>query len=85
MEEIGDELFFILFDESHDVSIKEQTVITLRYVHFKWHIIEHFLGILYASDTTVLSFKAAIEALFFKRNLSMSRIYGKDYDGANNM
>ena len=40
MEEIGNELFFILFDEFYDVSIKEQTVITLRYVDFKWHIIE---------------------------------------------
>ena len=82
MEEIGDELFFILFDESHDVSIKEQTVIILRYVDFKWHIIEQFLGIVY---TTALSLKAAIEALFFKRNLSMSKICGQGYDGANNM
>ena len=38
MEEIRDELFFILFDESRDVSIKEQTTIILRYVDFKWPI-----------------------------------------------
>ena len=82
MEEIGDGLFFILFDESCDVSIKEQTTITLRYVDFKWHIIEHFLGIVYVSDTIVLSLKTTIEALFFKHNLSMSRIC---YDGVNNI
>ena len=61
IEEIGEELFFILFDEYHDVSIKEKIVIILRYVDFKWHIIEQFLGIVY---TIALSLKAAIEALF---------------------
>ena len=54
----------------------------MRYVDFKWHIIEQFLGIVY---TTTLSLKAAIEALSFKRNLSMSKICGQDYDEANNM
>ena len=82
MEEIENELFFILFDEFHDVSIKEQIVIVLRYVDFKWHNIEQFLGIVY---TTTLSLKAAIEALFFKHNLSMSRIRRQGYDGASNM
>ena len=82
MEEIGDELFFILFDESHNVLIKEQTVIILRYVNFKWDIIEQFLGIVY---TIALSLKVAIEALFFKRNLSLSKICGQSYNGANNM
>ena len=85
MEEIRDGLFFISFDESRDVSIKEQIAITLCYVDFKWHVIEHFLGIVNVSDTTVLSLKATIEALFFKHNLSMSRIRGQGYDGASNM
>ena len=54
MEEIGDGLFFIVFDESCDVSIKEQTTIILRYVDFKWHIIEHFLGIIFKHNLTML-------------------------------
>ena len=82
MEEIGDKLFFILFDESHNISIKEQIVITLHYVDFKWHIIEQFLGIVY---TTALSLKATIEALFFKHNSSILRIRGHGYDEASNM
>ena len=41
---------------------------------------------LYVSDITALSLKAAIETLFFKHNLSMSRICGQGYyDGASNM
>ena len=40
---------------------------------------------LYVSDTTTLLLKVAIEALFFKHNLSMSRIRGQGYDGASNM
>ena len=69
MEEIQDGLFFILFDKSCDVSIKERTAIILCYIDFKWHIIEYFLGIVYVSDTIVSSLKATIEALFFKHNL----------------
>ena len=53
MEEIGDGLFSILFDESYDVSIKEQTAITLRYVD-KWYIIEHFLGIVFKHNLSML-------------------------------
>ena len=76
MEEIGDGLFFILFDKSRDVSIKEQITIILRYINFKWHIIEHFFSIIYVNDTIVLSLIVAIETLFFKHNLSRSRIRG---------
>ena len=52
----------------------------MRYVDFKWHVIEYFLGIVHVSDTI-----AAIEALFSKHNLDMSRICRQSYDGASNM
>ena len=85
MKDLGDGLFSILLDQSRDVSIKKQASITLRYVDFKWHVIEHFLGIIHVSDTIALSLKETIEALFSKHNLSMSRIRGQGYDGISNM
>ena len=51
----------------------------------KRRVVEHFLGIVHVSDTTALSLKMAIEALFSKHNLSLSRIHGQGYDGASNM
>ena len=36
-------------------------------------------------DTTASSLKAAIEALFSKHGLSISRLRGQGYDGASNM
>ena len=85
MENLGDVLFFILFNESRDVSIKEQAAIALHYVDFKGRVVERFFGIVHVSNTTALSLKAAIEALFSKHNLSLSRIRGQGYDGASNM
>ena len=37
------------------------------------------------SDTTANSLKATIEALFSKHGLSILRLHGQEYDGANNM
>ena len=85
LEDLGDGLFSILLDESRDVSIKEQMAIALRYVDSKGCVIERFLGIVHVRDTTALSLKAAIEALFSTHSLSMSRIRGQGYDGASNM
>ncbi|KAJ0964830.1 hypothetical protein J5N97_025968 [Dioscorea zingiberensis] len=70
---------------SRDVSVKEQAAIALRYVDSKGHVIEHFLGLVHVSDTTALSLKATIEAVFSKNNLSTSKIRGQGYDGASNM
>ena len=57
----------------------------MHYVDFKWYIIEPFLDIVYVSDTTALSLKTTIEALFFKHNSSILRIRGHGYDEASNM
>jgi hypothetical protein len=85
IKDLGDSLFSILIDESCDISIKEQMVVVLRYVDNNGHIIEHFLGIQHLRDTTASSFKAAIEALFSKHGLSISRLHGQGYHGASNM
>lgn len=85
IDELGDDFFSILIDESRDVSIKEQMVVLLRYVNKEGSVMERFLGIVHVSDTTSLSLKEAIKSLFSKHGLSLSRVRGQGYDGASNM
>uniref|UniRef100_A0A5B7B014 Putative zinc finger MYM-type protein 1-like n=1 Tax=Davidia involucrata TaxID=16924 RepID=A0A5B7B014_DAVIN len=85
IEDLGDDLFAILVDESCDVSSKEQMTVVLRYVDKRGIVLERFLGIVHVIDTTALSRKATIESLFSKHGLSSSRIRGQSYDGASNM
>ena len=76
IKDLGNSLFSILIDESRDISIKEQMTVVLRYVDNNGHIMEHFLSIQHMSDTIVSSLKTAIEALFSKHGLSISRLRG---------
>ncbi|XP_073153527.1 uncharacterized protein [Henckelia pumila] len=71
IRDVGESLFSILVDESHDVSTKEQMSVVLRYVD--------------SSGTTALSLKAAIDKMFSRYNLSMSKLRGQGFDGASNM
>jgi len=84
IEDLGDELFDILVDESRDVSDKEQMVVVMRYVNEYGSIIEQFLGIVHVTTTTTISLKIAIDDLFCKHSLITSRIRGQGYDGASN-
>ena len=59
--------------------------VVLRYVNEKGHVIEHFIGIEHVACTTALSLKAAIDGLFSRHSLSMSRLHGQGYDGASHM
>ncbi|XP_052208840.1 uncharacterized protein LOC127812456 [Diospyros lotus] len=85
INEIGDGLFSILVDESHDISVKEQISIVLLYVNKKGCVVERFVGIKHVSSTTALSLKDAIDNLFSRYKLSISSLRGQDYDGASNM
>ncbi|XP_021722584.1 zinc finger MYM-type protein 1-like [Chenopodium quinoa] len=85
IDDIGDDYFGILADESSDVSQKEQMALCLRYVNNKGKINERFLGIVHVKDTTALSLKSAIESLLMEYSLSLSRVRGQGYDGASNM
>ncbi|KAK6125832.1 hypothetical protein DH2020_040428 [Rehmannia glutinosa] len=85
MNDLGDSLFSILVDESRDVSTKEQMSIVLRYVDKSGHINERFIGIEHVTSTTTLSLKVAIDKMFSRYNLSISRLRGQGYDGASNM
>ena len=73
------------FDESRDVSTKEQMAIALRYVNNKGHVIERFLGIQHVTKTTALTLKKVVEDFFSTHKLSISRLRGQSYDGASNM
>ena len=85
VKDLGNAIFSILVDESRDLLGKEQMVVVLRYVDEKWHVIERFIGIEHVACTTVLSLEVAIDSLFFRHGLSMSRLCGQGYDGTNNM
>ncbi|KAK9689019.1 hypothetical protein RND81_09G028800 [Saponaria officinalis] len=84
-EELRDDLFTILVDESGDFSYKEQMAIVLRFVNKKGIVVERFVGIVHVTDTSALSLKSAIDELFDEYKLSLSSIRGQGYDGASNM
>ena len=83
--ELGDAFFSVLIDESRDISTKEQMAVVLRYVDKKGHVVKRFLGIEHVTDTSALSLKAAVEDLFCRHRLSLSRLRGQGYDGASTM
>jgi Domain of unknown function (DUF4371) len=84
-DEIGDDFFSILVDESCDISEKEQMALVIRYVTKGGNIVEHFLGVVHVEDTSALSLKEAIISLLGKNKLNLSRARGQGYDGASNM
>lgn len=85
IEDIGNNVFSLMVDESRDISVKEQMGVVLRYVNKRGQVIERFLAIVHVSDTSSRSLKDAIDALFVKHGLSLSRLRGQGYDGASNM
>lgn len=46
---------------------------------------EPFFGVVYVADTNAIKLKAIIEVMLAKHGLSISRLRGQGYDGANNM
>ncbi|GMP22979.1 hypothetical protein CsSME_00000752 [Camellia sinensis var. sinensis] len=85
IRDLGDALFSILIDEVRDISIKEQMAVVIRYVDQKDQVIGRLLGIEHVANTNALSLKQAMENLFSKLGLSISRLRGQGYDGASNM
>ncbi|KAH7663320.1 Ribonuclease H-like protein [Dioscorea alata] len=85
IDEIGDNHFSILLDESRDKSIKEQMVVIVRFVNKQGQVIERFLVVEHVVDTSALSLKTALDGLFARCGLSISRLRGQGYDGASNM
>ncbi|XP_073031169.1 uncharacterized protein [Primulina eburnea] len=85
IRDVGVSLFSILVDESRDVSTKEQISVVICYVDSSGHVNERFIGIEHLTSTTSLSLKVAIDKMFSRYNLSMSKLRGQGFYGASNM
>ncbi|XP_044458069.1 zinc finger MYM-type protein 1 isoform X1 [Triticum aestivum] len=85
IEELGDECFAILADESSDAYQQEQLALCLRFVNKIGEPVERFLGLAQVEDTTSLTLKEAIQTLLMKYQLPISKVRGQGYDGASNM
>ncbi|KAH7676979.1 Ribonuclease H-like protein [Dioscorea alata] len=85
IDEIGNNHFSILLDESRDKSIKEQMAVIVKFVNKKGQVIERFLVVEHVVDTSAISLKTALDGLFARYGLSISRLRGQGYNGASNM
>ncbi|XP_044336326.1 uncharacterized protein [Triticum aestivum] len=81
IEELGDECFTILADESSDAYQQEQLALCLRFVNKIGEPVERFLGLAQVEDTTSLTLKEAIQTLLMKYQLPISKVRGQGYDG----
>jgi aspartate-semialdehyde dehydrogenase len=77
LAELGEELFFVMVDEARDVSTKQQMTVVVRYVNKRGCIVERFLGIVHIFETTSITLKMALEDLFGKHGLVLSRLCGQ--------
>ncbi|XP_071714926.1 uncharacterized protein [Rutidosis leptorrhynchoides] len=84
-EEIGNDVFDLLVDESSDVSKKEQMAVVLRYVDRCGVVTERFVGVVHVKDTSSLTLKSVIDSLFVEHNVSLKQVRGQGYNGASNM
>lgn len=73
-EEIGQDVFALLVDESSDVSKKEQMAIVLCYVDSLSFVKERFIGLVHVKDTSSLTLKNAINEVLTSNKLSFSQV-----------
>ncbi|XP_058775900.1 uncharacterized protein LOC131650198 [Vicia villosa] len=85
MEAFGDRQFFVLIDESCDISVKEQMAVMLRFLNEKGKVVERFIALHHVKYTTSEALKDALYGILDRHTLSISRIRGQGYDGASNM
>ncbi|ESQ50249.1 hypothetical protein EUTSA_v10002181mg [Eutrema salsugineum] len=85
IQEIDNDIFALLVDESADVSDKEQMAVVFRFVDKFGLVKERFIGISHVKETSSLTLKHAIDSLFAKNGLSLKKVRGQGYDGASNM
>jgi hypothetical protein len=64
IEELGDDHYAILVNETSDISHRQQLAVCLRYIDKLGRPCEHFLGVVHVRATTSLSLKEAIQDKF---------------------
>ena len=84
-EEIDDAKYYIIIDEAHDESRKEQVAIVIRFVDKDGFIRERFFVVIHVLDTSCATLKKEISEALSKHNLNVQDIRGQRYDGASNM
>ena len=85
IEEIDHDVFGLLVDESADDSYKEQMAVVFRFVDKSGIVKERFISLTHVSDTSSSTLKSAIDSLFAKHGLNITKLRGQGYDGASNM
>ncbi|KAL9680393.1 hypothetical protein QQ045_018272 [Rhodiola kirilowii] len=85
IEEIGDDEFALLVDESSDVSYKEKMAVILRFVDKCGIIKKRFIGVIHVKDTWSMSLKSAVDSLFSEYGLRLKRVRQRVHDGASNI
>jgi hypothetical protein len=76
LEELGNDVFCLLVDDSRDVSCKEQMAVVLRYVDKLGIVKERFVGLVHVKETTSSHLKLSIDSLFAKLKLSLNQVRG---------
>ncbi|XP_035840169.1 zinc finger MYM-type protein 1-like [Helianthus annuus] len=84
-QEIKDDVFGLLVDDSSDVSLKEQMAVVVRFVYKLGAVRESLIGIVHVKDTASITLKEAIDDLLASNQLSIKQVRGQGYDGASNM
>ncbi|XP_058740766.1 uncharacterized protein LOC131613068 [Vicia villosa] len=85
MEELGDRQLYVLIDESHDLCVKEQMAVMLRFLNDKGKVVERFIALHHVKYTTSKALKDALYGILDRHILSISSIQGQEYDWASNM
>ncbi|XP_018455197.1 uncharacterized protein LOC130496927 [Raphanus sativus] len=85
IQEINNDVFGLLVDESADISDKEQMAVVFRFVDKFGLVKERFVGLSHVKETSSSTLKDAIDDLFSKHGLSLKKVRGQGYDGASNM
>ena len=67
------------------MSLSRQMAVMLHYMNKSGCVVEHFVGVEHVISTTTLSLKDAIDRLFSKYWLSISRLQRQGYDRVSNM
>jgi len=76
-EEIKDDVFGLLVDESSDVSLKEQMAVVVRYVDKLGAVKESFIGVVHVTNTNSSTLKEAILSLLANNQLSIDHVSTK--------